>query len=615
MNEKRILIADVNPQVLEDFRFSLGRQWEVTAVNSVAAGLEEMKKQTFDALVAELDLPETGGAELLNQARRRNPNAVRFILAGAADRERVLKNVMGAHQVITKPFDRSTLQNTVERALALDKWIENDNMRKLVTRIRTFPAIPSLYFEVLNVLRSPAATTDAVGEVISKDMAMTTGLLQVINSAYFGLSRKITDPAEAVGLLGFETTKSLILSIKVLNQQQKQTPGQFSIDRLWQHSLEVARIAKELVWLETNDRALADAAFAGGLLHDLGKVVLAMNFNDQYRGAHSLARKQRVPLGDVEKEIFGATHGEIGAYLLGLWGMPLDLLEIAALHHEPSRTTTPGFTALTAVHVANAFAHEANPEPEEGWVPPQLDKAYLASLGVLERLEARKAVVTGTAVSASELQAQPTPAPVPVKPAAPRPAPQRQPAARPQPKQPQAEPEFAQKPRWVLAGVGAAALVLAIFVLPRLRHSEPALPVQARAESAPQTASEQRSAAPAASQTPVAPNPAPESPKSTEPAAAVTQSQSPASPDTAPDTADHPAPPVKPPPPAPGEFRLRGIFYSAANPAAIVNGEMVHKGDTVSGGRVVDIRPSLVIVEYQNQRKNLILDPDAARHK
>src|SRR6516225_327022 len=263
------------------------------------------KKQIFDALVAKLDLPETGGAELLNQARRRNPNAVRFILAGAADRERVLKNVMGAHQVITKPFDRSTLQNTVERALALDKWIENDNMRKLVTRIRTFPAIPSLYFEVLNVLRSPAATTDAVGEVISKDMAMTTGLLQVINSAYFGLSRKITDPAEAVGLLGFETTKSLILSIKVLNQQQKQTPGQFSIDRLWQHSLEVARIAKELVWLETNDRALADAAFAGGLLHDLGKVVLAMNFNDQYRGAHSLARKQRVPLGDVEKEIFG----------------------------------------------------------------------------------------------------------------------------------------------------------------------------------------------------------------------------------------------------------------------------------------------------------------------
>ena len=614
MKEKRILIADVNPQVLEDFRFSLGRQWEVTTVNSVAAGLEEMKKQTFDALVAELDLPENGGAELLNQARRRNPNAVRFILAGAADRERVLKNVMGAHQVITKPFDRSTLQNTVERALALDKWIENDNMRKLVTRIRTFPAIPSLYFEVLNVLRSPAATTDSVGEVISKDMAMTTGLLQVINSAYFGLSRKITDASEAVGLLGFETTKSLILSIKVLHQQTKSQPGQFSIDRLWQHSLEVARIAKELVWLETNDRALADAAFAGGLLHDVGKVVLAMNFTDQYHGAHSLARKQGMPLTEVEKEIFGANHGEIGAYLLGLWGMPLDLLEIAALHHDPARTTTPGFTALTAVHVANVFAHEANPEPEEGWVAPQLDRTYLANLGVLERLEARKTVVSGTAVSAANLQ-QAAPAAAPAKPAAAAPKRQATPTSKPQPKQPQVQPaEIAatQKPRWVLAGAGAAAVVIGIIVVSHFRHSDSSLPVQARTESAPPAAAEPAATSPAGQQqSSVAANPPKEPSKPAAPAVSATEPQpsAPAAPEAV------AARPTKPAPPAPGEFRLRGIFYSAANPAAIVNGEMVHKGDTVSGGHVVDIRPSLVIVEYQGQRKNLILDPDAARPK
>src|SRR5882762_9492548 len=122
MNQKRILIADVNAQVLEDFRFALGRHWEVTAVRGGTAALEEMKKQSFDALIAELNLPGMDGAELLNQARRRHPNAVRFILAGPADRERVLKSVMGAHQVLTKPFDRSSLQTTVERALALDQW-------------------------------------------------------------------------------------------------------------------------------------------------------------------------------------------------------------------------------------------------------------------------------------------------------------------------------------------------------------------------------------------------------------------------------------------------------------------------------------------------------------
>ena len=131
---------------------------------------------------------------------------------------------------------------------------------------------------------------------------------------------------------------------------------------------------------------LAESAFTAGLMHDLGKLVLASNFDEQYSGAQALARQQQLPLWEVEKQIFGASHGEIGAYLLGLWGMPLDLVEAAALHHNPSRCLAKRFTPLTAVHVANALVYEAKPD-KEGFVAPQIDEAYLAELGLSDQLQ------------------------------------------------------------------------------------------------------------------------------------------------------------------------------------------------------------------------------------
>ena len=189
---------------------------------------------------------------------------------------------------------------------------------------------------------------------------MMTKLLQVLNSACFGLPRRITNPAEAVGILGFETVKPMVtLTIKLLNLLwTRSNPSIFpsTVSGATARKWHVRR--SKLFMLQTDDqRAGRKAAFTAGLMHDLGKIVLAANFDEQYRGAQSLARKQQMPLCEVEKEFFGAGHGEIGAYLLGLWGMPLDLLEVAALHHQPSRSINKGFSVLTAVHVANALEH------------------------------------------------------------------------------------------------------------------------------------------------------------------------------------------------------------------------------------------------------------------
>ena len=252
--------------------------------------------------------------------------------------------------------------------------------------IRTFPTIPSLYLEVINALKDPNASTDKIGAIISKDMAMTTKLVQVINSSYFGLPRTITDPTEAVGILGFETVKSLIMTVKLLSQHDKVKPVYFSIDNIWKHSTNVAHTAKALARLETGDAQTRGHAYTAGLMHDMGKVILAANFDEQYHKAHVVARKEQRPLWEVEKDILGASHGEIGAYLLGLWGMSAEVVKVAAMHHYPLRAGDTEFTALTAVHVANALEYEGDANLD-GMSVAVIDTVYLQQLGLEERID------------------------------------------------------------------------------------------------------------------------------------------------------------------------------------------------------------------------------------
>src|SRR5262249_40671684 len=156
-----------------------------------------------------------------------------------------------------------------------------------------------------------------------------------------------------------------------------------SFDQIWQHSVNVAQIARDLVLFETKDRTLASQALIAGLIHDLGKVVLVTNFEDLYGRVHSLARKQPVTLWDVEKEMFGANHGEIGACLLGMWNMPAPIVDAAAFHHEPLLGEQQGLTPLAAVHIANVIERELCPSGEDMMVAPIISTPFLNELGLL----------------------------------------------------------------------------------------------------------------------------------------------------------------------------------------------------------------------------------------
>jgi putative nucleotidyltransferase with HDIG domain len=159
------------------------------------------------------------------------------------------------------------------------------------------------------------------------------------------------------------------------------------MERIWDHSLTVAKTARLIMLRLTSAQRLANDAFTAGLLHDIGRIVLATNLPADYREVLDASRESGLPLHMEEIRQFGINHTQVGAYLLGIWGMPAALVETAALHHAPSHTETPEISLLTAVHVANVLAHAQRPD-DEGIPDPALDVEYLENLGLPITIEA-----------------------------------------------------------------------------------------------------------------------------------------------------------------------------------------------------------------------------------
>ena len=260
-------------------------------------------------------------------------------------------------------------------------WTEHDSLAKLISRMQKLPTLPALYVEMQSELAKPDASIECVGALISKDPAMTAKILRLVNSAVFGLSAKVCVPAEAVIYLGVARTTSLILAAALTRDFEEIVCAHFSHEEFWQHSVAVGNFARVIALCETQDYRVADVAFTAGLLHDIGKLLLAANLPDLYGQIVSEAQRRALPIQQVEKEILGGNHGELGACLLGKWGLPGAILEAIAWHNCPAKSADQKFSALTAVHMANVFAHETS-STATGLLVGECDSGYLERLGL-----------------------------------------------------------------------------------------------------------------------------------------------------------------------------------------------------------------------------------------
>lgn len=404
---KRILFVDDEPNILlglERMLRGMRSEWEMHYSESGADALEVMEKRAFDVIISDMRMPGMDGAQLLTEVMNRHPQVVRIILSGQSEREMIFKSVGPTHQYLTKPCDAQTLKLTVKRACALRDRMGNGSVTKLVSRIKSLPSLPSLYTEITAELRSPSGTIGRVGEIISKDVGMAAKILQMVNSAYFGMPHHVSSPSQAASLLGLDTIRTLVLSVHIFSGFRQSGQTNFSIENLWEHSLNTGAGAREMTKTELNDVKAVDDAFMAGVLHDVGKLIIATELPADYQKIVSLMETEKINMYEAELRLLGVSHADIGAYLLGLWGLPDPIVEAVCYHHSPSAYPGDRFTPLTAVHVADCIEHELGGTNNNA----ALDYDYLQTMGKTGQLDSWKKLCRESAQGMEENELQDT---------------------------------------------------------------------------------------------------------------------------------------------------------------------------------------------------------------
>lgn len=360
--------------------------WELTLSETPAAALKRLAARPYDALVADADLPEGRGVALMEEAAQTHPQMLRFLYASPGAGAGQLTQWGTRHRVVLKPISAEQLLSDLRKAVSLLQWLPRDAAQRLAADLQRIPSPPVLYQQIRAEMHSPQASLETVGELIARDPAMTAKVLRLANSAMLGLQQKLTDPAEAVLHLGVETVSSLILAGEAFAFAQGATPVELSLEELWNHSLVTAQFSRLIARHGRLPAETQAAAYTAGLLHDLGKLLLAVNLPQLFKQAIQQAREQQIPLWQGERTVFGVSHAEVGAAILGIWGLPLEMVQAAAWQHEPSRASQSIFGTLTIVHVANVLAHEHRAALNGHLVPSEIDPFYLERTGFAHAL-------------------------------------------------------------------------------------------------------------------------------------------------------------------------------------------------------------------------------------
>lgn len=397
---KRLLFVDDEPLVLNGLRRALRDmrfEWEMKFVDSGLVALEELASARYDAIITDMRMPAMDGAQLLEVVQNRYDGIVRIVLSGQSNKESILRSIAPTHQFLSKPCDIEELKLRLSLAFSMRDALASGTMKRIVARLRSIPSLPVLYDELTLAIASPNSSIEQLERIIERDVGMAAKILQLANSAFIGARSEVSELKQAVGLIGTEAIRMLVLSVHIFSQFERAPSVSAFIPSLWEHSAEVAALARQIAAEEKQPANVREQCFTAGLLHDIGRVILLSELAEDYIPILKLEPSDADSVLRFETEHFGCTHAQIGAYLMSIWGLPATLVHAVSLHHRPSEGAQSHFSALTAVHCADviATAGERLSSMRDG----ALDLEYAQSLGLNDRLPIWESLLSKPTVS------------------------------------------------------------------------------------------------------------------------------------------------------------------------------------------------------------------------
>jgi len=259
-----------------------------------------------------------------------------------------------------------------------------DEIRKSIDRMSKLPTIAVMLNKCSELMENSSVSASAVAEMISKDQSITSMVLRLVNSSFYGLPQKINSVNQAIVVLGFNTVRNLVLSCSVFDVFWKGDGStRFSMFEFWKHSIGCAAVAK-IIGSRVGVHQFEDA-FIAGLLHDVGKIVLARYFRDDFLMILRIVQEKNMLFKEVEKQILGFTHAEIGGYLAKKWNLPGNLIEGITFHHTPSLSKN-NTNLVLAVHLADIVCRGLGFGSGGDDLIPQLDTSAWNNSGLTMRV-------------------------------------------------------------------------------------------------------------------------------------------------------------------------------------------------------------------------------------
>lgn len=258
--------------------------------------------------------------------------------------------------------------------------LKEKKSKEIIDRIHDLATLPTIVTKVVSMMDFPGTTTSDIENVIKKDQVLTSKILKLVNSSFYGFSREIDKVSDAVVLLGFSILRNLIITSSIFDIGKADANGMSTaIQNLWAHSIGCGITAKsmsqKLRVLDSNE------AFGAGILHDIGKVVICQHLSKEFEKITALITMEHLSVLEAEERVLGATHCEIGRRLAEKCNLPENLAEVIAHHHSPSNAfVSRDLVAL--IHIADVVSGCSSAESCSGSAIERIDKYSLEKLGL-----------------------------------------------------------------------------------------------------------------------------------------------------------------------------------------------------------------------------------------
>ncbi len=349
---KVVMFVDDEKFILKSLkRLMKNEPFESVYMNSGPEALQYLEENKIDLIVTDIRMPDMDGFELLSIIKDKYPKVLRVALSGFTESRTIYKLIEKniAKIYLFKPWDNFELKKNINRILDFEDILTNNKLLELINNLDSLPVLPKLYQD-LKALIDQDASIEEVGKLVEIDQAISSKVLRLANSAFYG--RKTGSISEAILSIGLNNLKNMVLASSIFQGSKEDMEN---LDKMWEHSINTNKLTL-LIYEKLLHKKIPTIYGSAGLLHDIGKVILHIYYNDSYKEIIKNADDAENNLINLEFEAYNVTHQDIGAYLLNWWELPHAYVEAAMYHHRPHDARIVNHEIVGVVHLANYYS-------------------------------------------------------------------------------------------------------------------------------------------------------------------------------------------------------------------------------------------------------------------